>query len=264
MSPSVVILAGRRAGGADAIAQGAGVSHKCIAPVAGVPMILRVLRTVTAALPDARVLISIDDASVVDALPEVADGIAQGRIAIVAASANIVDSIAAAVRAAPLPMIVTTADNVLLTSDALHRIAAFGPFVGADAVVALARQESVMAAHPDGQRRFYPFRGGAYSNCNLYWLGSASAMAAAEAFREGGQFAKYPARIVAAFGVVNLLRFRLQLNGIEGMCAHIGRRFKVAFRPLILEDGRQSIDVDNERTLRVAEELLARDAASGA
>lgn len=261
MSPSVVILAGRRAGAADAIALAAGVSHKCIAPVAGVPMILRVVRTVTAALPDARVLISIDDAAVLGNLPEVVAGIAEGRIAIVDASTNIVDSIATAVRAAPLPMIVTTADNVLLSADALHRIAGFGPSVGAEAVVALARRESVMTAHPDGQRRFYPFRGGAYSNCNLYWLGSAPAMAAAEAFRDGGQFAKYPARIIAAFGIVNLLRFRLRSSTVEGMCAHIGRRFGVAFRPLVLDDGRQSIDVDNERTLRVAEELLAKDAA---
>ena len=35
MAGSVVILAGRRAGAVDPIAQAAGVSHKCIAPVAG-------------------------------------------------------------------------------------------------------------------------------------------------------------------------------------------------------------------------------------
>ena len=261
MSPTVVILAGKRAGGADPIAQAKGVSHKCIAPVAGVPMILRVVRTVMDALPNSPVLVSIDEPGVIDALPEIAAGIAAGRIRIVQSSTNIVDSIATAARAGALPMIVTTADNVLLTAEALDRIARFGPSVGAEAVVALAARESVMAAHPDGQRRFYEFRGGAYSNCNLYWMGSASAMKAAEAFRDGGQFAKHPARIVAAFGVVNLLRFRFRTNSVEGMCRHIGRRFGVSFQPLILKDGRQSIDVDNERTLRVAEELLARDAA---
>lgn len=262
MSPNVVILAGKRAGGADPIATSAGVSHKCIAPVAGIPMILRVVRTVTAALPDSLVLISIDERGVVNELPEIAAGIGAGRIRIVEASANIVDSIATAAQAGTLPMIVTTADNVLLSADALDRIARFGPSVGAEAVVALARRESVMAAHPDGQRRFYEFRGGAYSNCNLYWMGSASAMKAAEAFRDGGQFAKHPARIVAAFGALNLLRFRFRTSSIEGMCRHVGRRFGVTFAPLVLEDGRQSIDVDNERTLRVAEELLARDAAA--
>lgn len=261
MSPTVVILAGKRAGGADPIAQAAGVSHKCVAPVAGVPMILRVVRTVVDALPDSPVLISIDEPDVIGALPEIAAGIAEERLSIVEASTNIVDSIATAARSGALPMVVTTADNVLLSADALERIASFSPSVGADAVVALARRESVMGAHPEGQRRFYEFRGGAYSNCNLYWMGGPSAMKAAEAFRDGGQFAKHPARIVAALGVMNLLRFRLRTSSVEGMCRHIGRRFGLSFQPLILDDGRQSIDVDNERTLRVTEELLARAAA---
>ena len=262
MSPTVVILAGKRAGNADPIALAAGVSHKCVAPVAGVPMIVRVVRTVTQALPDSLVLVSIDEPAVVEAIPEIADGVARGQLRLVEASANIVDSIATAVRSGPLPTIVTTADNVLLSADALNRIAGFGPAVGADAVVALAWQESVMAAHPEGQRRFYRFRGGAYSNCNLYWLGNQSAIKAAEAFRDGGQFAKHPARIVAAFGVVNLLRFRLRTSSIEGMCRHMGRRFGVSLHALILDDGRQSIDVDNERTLRVTKELLTRDQAA--
>ena len=37
-------------------------------------------------------------------------------------------------------------------------------------VVALARKEDVLAAHPEGQRRFYKFRDGEFSNCNLYGL----------------------------------------------------------------------------------------------
>lgn len=261
MTPAVVILAGRRAGDADPVAQAAGVSHKCIAPVAGEPMIVHVLRTVMTALPGSSVLISIDDPKVIDGLPEIASGIRGGRVSIVNASSNIVDSIATAVRTAALPVIVTTADNVLLSADALRRVAGYGPSIGADAVMALARRESVMAAHADGQRRFYEFSGGAFSNCNLYWLGSARALKAAEAFRGGGQFAKHPARIVAAFGIMNLLRFRFRMNSVEGLCRHIGKRFGVSLKPLILSDGRQSIDVDNARTLGVTEELLARVAA---
>ena len=63
-------------------------------------------------------------------------------------------------------------------------------------VVALARKEDVLSAHPQGQRRFYRFRDGAFSNCNLYGL-SRRGLALAETFREGGQFAKNPMRIGA-------------------------------------------------------------------
>lgn len=260
-TPAVLILAGKRAGAVDAIAGAAGVSHKCLAPVASEPMIVHVIRTVTKALPASPILISIDQADVLSGIPEVASGIRSGGLGICAARSNIVDSIDVAVRPLGTPVIVTTADNVLMSADALRRIAAFGPASGAAAVVALSRREAVLAAHPDGQRRFYEFRDGAYSNCNLFWLSSAQALKAAEAFRGGGQFAKHPARIVTAFGVANLIRFRFRLDSVAGLFRRIGRRLGVDIVPLILADGRQSIDVDNARTLRVTEELLAREAA---
>lgn len=261
MSPPVLILAGKRAGAVDAIASAAGVSHKCIAPVAGEPMILHVVRTVARAMPGAPILVSIDQACAINGLPEIAALITSGRLRIANASDNIVDSIAAAVRTARFPIIVTTADNVLLSAETLKRLAGFGSASGVDAVVAVARREAVMAAHGEGQRRFYELRDGAYSNCNLYWLGNARALKAAEAFRGGGQFAKHPARIVAAFGLINLIRFRYRLTSLAGLFGHLGERFGVIIKPLILSDGSQSIDVDNERTLRVTEELLAREAA---
>lgn len=261
MNPPVLILAGKRAGAVDPIAGAARVSHKCIAPVAGEPMILHVVRTVAAAMPGSSILVSIDEAGAIDELPEIAALVRSGRLSICRASANIVDSIDTAARTARLPMIVTTADNVLLSAETLRRLAGFGPASGADAVVAMARRESVMAAHADGQRRFYEFRDGGYSNCNLYWLGGDRALRAAEAFRGGGQFAKHPARIVAAFGILNLIRFRWRMVSLDGLFGHLGRRFGLTIKPLILSDGRQSIDVDNERTLRVTEELLAARAA---
>jgi len=261
MSPPVLILAGKRAGAVDAIASAAGVSHKCIAPVAGEPMILHVVRTVAQAMPGAPILVSIDQARAIDGLPEIATLIRSGRLSIATASDNIVDSIATAVCTARFPVIVTTADNVLLSVETLNRFAGFGPASGADAVVAVTRREAVLAAHGEGQRRFYELRDGAYSNCNLYWLGNARALKAAEAFRGGGQFAKHPARIVAAFGVINLIRFRYRLVSLAGLFGHLGKRFGVVIKPLTLSDGSQSIDVDNECTLRVTEELLARQAA---
>lgn len=260
MTPFVALLAGRRAGAHDPLAKAAGVTHKCLAPVAGVPMLLRTLRTVAAALPASPILLSIDDERVLDGLPE-ADALrAAGRLRAVPAANNIADSILALAETAGTPMLVTTADNVLVTPAALRRVLAFGRVSAADAVMCMARRESVLAAHPDGQRKFYRFRDGEFSNCNLYWLGTANALRVAEAFREGGQFAKHPARLVRAFGPLNLLAFRAGTRTLNATCRAIGRRFGVELAPLVMADGRLSIDVDNERTLRVTEEILAREA----
>lgn len=114
----------------------------------------------------------------------------------------------------------------------------------------------MIAAHPDGQRRFYRFRGGEYSNCNTYVLGSREALKAAEVFRGGGQFAKFPMRIVKAFGLLNLIRFRYGLATLDGAFRGFSRRFGLTIRPVLVSDGALAIDVDNERTLHVAETIL--------
>lgn len=72
------------------------------------------------------------------------------------------------------------------------------------------------------------------------------------------------ARCHGMFGTVigcGDVRFRLRMDSAESLFRRIGRRLGVKLVPLMLNDGRQSIDVDNARTLRVTEELIAREAA---
>src|SRR3546814_10099434 len=109
-----------------------------------------------------------------------------------------------------------------------------------------------------GQRRFYEFSDVAVSNCNAYWIGHRGALRAAEAFRGGGQFVKKPIRVMQAFGLVNLLRFRFGLGPIHHIFRRVSRQLKVDVAPLLVSDGRTAIDVDNDRSLRVTEVLMAR------
>ena len=221
----------------------------------------RVLRTAAEAWPDAELFLSVEDFGAVAEEPTVARLHAEGRLTPIEAQFHIVDSVVAASRVTGFPLIITTADNVLMTTEVLHRLAGEGAKGEADAIVVMAEKQDILTAHPDGQRRFYEVRDGGYSNCNLFWLGGEKALKATESFREGGQFAKHPRRIVKAFGILNLIRFRLGLTTLDGMFRHISRRFGVRVKPMVVTDGRLAIDVDNERTHRVAEEILARDTA---
>lgn len=258
MTAKILVLAGRRSATLDPLAEAAGVTHKCLVPVQGEAMVGRVLRTAAEAWPDAALFLSVDDFSAVAEEPTVARLGGEGRLTPIEAQFHIVDSVVAASRITGFPLIITTADNVLMTVDALHALAEAGAEGKADAIVVMAEKQDILAAHPDGQRRFYEMKGGGYSNCNLFWLGGEAALKATESFREGGQFAKHPSRIVKAFGILNLIRFRFGLTTLEGMFRHISRRFGVRVRPMVVTDGRLAIDVDNERTHRVAEEILAR------
>jgi GTP:adenosylcobinamide-phosphate guanylyltransferase len=258
--PTILILAGKRDGKLDPLAERAGVSHKCRVPINGKPLLEWVVEAVGPAFPDARVFISIHDPAVIADLPAVAALAESGRLVLCEAQAGIVESVEHAIALAggdtAFPLLITTADNVLAESGYLQGVHRDALASEGDAVVVLATRESIRTAHPDGQRKFYEFKDVAISNCNVFWLRNAKALRATEAFREGGQFAKNRARIAKAFGIINLVRFRLGLWTLDKAFKAISRRFGVRVVPQITPDGAFAIDVDNERTYGVAELLL--------
>jgi GTP:adenosylcobinamide-phosphate guanylyltransferase len=253
---TLLILAAQRAGVENPLAKRAGVSHKCLVPIAGKPLIVHVLDTVTTMPGIGAIRVSVEP-DAVPALTEIAARYPDARIDFVESDTNIAESVLAAAAGMPGPILITTADNVLLSHNSMARmLEAFAD--GADAAAALTTRGAIHAVHPEGQRRFYEFRDDAYSNCNLYGLAGAHALKGVEVFREGGQFAKNPKRLITAFGLINILLMRFKLVSIHGAMKRASKRFGLDMRAVVLTDGRQAIDVDNERTYAIAEGLLAQ------
>lgn len=258
---TLIVLAGQRAGIVNPLANRAGVSHKCLAPIGGKPLLAHVLDTLVMLPNVAAIRISIE-AGAHSALGPVIADYASGAVPIetVASKPNLVDSVLAAAGDDPGPFVITTADNVLLTGEAVAQIRR--EMLEADAVFALARKRSVLAAHPDGQRNFYRFRDDEYANCNIYGLADRKALAAAEVFRGGGQFMKSVGRMIRSFGLHNIVLLRLGFFDREGAMRRLSRRLALQVKATVFSDGSLAIDVDNERTYRVCEELLTRRQAS--
>lgn len=253
---TALVMAGKRSGALDPLAEAAGVAQKAVVPVNGVPMIERVVAQVAACPEVGAIRVVAHDQGEIARQPTVAALIAEGRLTMVEGAFNLVDSVFAGAEGAEFPLIITTADNCLVTPDGYSEFIGKCLAAGAGGAAGLARKEDVQAADVDGQKRFYEFRDGGYSNCNVYWLGTEQALEAAEIMREGGQFAKYPRRIIRAFGLINLIRFRLGTASKEKLLAQISRRFGFPLVPVVLSDGHYAIDVDNERTLAVTEKIL--------
>lgn len=254
---TIVILAAQRDGKLDPLAAQAGVSHKCLVPIGGRPLLAHVLAAFQGLNGIGSVRIAVEPGAEAALRPIAA---ASGLpIVFTAAQATIPDSVYAAAAGGDGPIVVTTADNVLLTPAAVRQVAA-RLTAGDDTVVAVARKEAVLAAHPEGQRRFYRFRDGEFSNCNLYGF-SPRGLALAESFREGGQFAKNPIRVARAFGYLNLIILRFGLVTLDGAMQRLSRRFGLRVKAVVLEDGAHAIDVDNQRTYSIAAQLLDRRAA---
>jgi hypothetical protein len=159
---------------------------------------------------------------------------------------------------------ITTADNCLVTSEGYAEFIDKALAAEAGAAAALARKQDVQAADPEGQKKFYEFTDGGYSNCNTYWMASEEALRAAEIMREGGQFVKFPKRIAKAFGVMNLIRFYFGWGTKEKIFEQVSKRFGFKLTPIVMSNGEFAIDVDNERTFNVTERLLKkREGAAG-
>lgn len=258
---SAIILAAQRGGVANPLAVAHGASRKCLVPIGGKPLIAHVLGTLTA-MSDVRLIrISVEPEAVAE-LRQLVESHSRGGVSIEFAQSHsgIADSVIAAAKGIDGPVIVTTADNVLLNAGTVEQVLAMIAN-GADVVPSLATKSSVLAAHPEGQRGFYEFSDDAYANCNLYGFAGNQAFGAVEIFREGGQFMKNPRRMVRAFGLVNVLLARWRLISLRGAMRRLSRRFGLRIEVHIPADGAQAIDVDEARTYGVAEHLLAKRAA---
>lgn len=253
-----MIMAGKRSGMLDPLAARAGVSQKCVVPIDGKPLIEHTLAAVAASRQVGEILIVAHETQDIAAIPLVAELLASGRLRFVTAAFNLVDSVFAGAEGAQFPILLTTADNVLVTAEGYDEFITGCLAEQAGAAAALATEEAVCASDPRGQLKFYRFRDGGFSNCNTYWLGSEQALSAAEIFRGGGQFIKYPGRIAKAFGVVNLARFYFGKADRQKLFDKLSARFGFPMRTIIVSNGEFAIDVDEERSYDIADMLLKR------
>lgn len=261
--PTILILAGQRLGRVDPLAAKYGLEHKCLVPLLGRPLIAWVMDAVDAAWPQAKVVVSINDPRALDQVPEMRRFFDQGRLTTVASAKNLLESVIAAADDVAYPLLVTTGDNVLMTPEALKGFHAFAEERQADGAAMFARKEDILAAHSEGQPRFWKFRDGEFSGCNTFWLKNSGSFTVGEIFRGGGQFLKFPKRFIAAFGLLNLIAFRLNLFKVDHMLARISRRFGKKVVVQVAQDGALAIDVDTEFSHLVAKRILRQRGVEG-
>ena len=230
---TALVMAGKRSGRLDPLAANAGVSQKAVVPVNGIPMVERVVQQVAACDLVGEIRIVAHEPDEIAALPTIAKLMEEGRLKFAEGRYNLVDSVFSGAEGATFPLVITTADNCLVTPEGYAEFITKCLKYEAGAAAGLARKEDVIAADPVGQKKFYKFRDGEFSNCNLYWMGSEKALGAAEIMRGGGQFVKFPARIIKAFGLMSLIRFKLGTGSKEKLFEQISGRFGVKLVPIV-------------------------------
>lgn len=249
---TALVLAGSRAGAADPMAMAAGVSHKALLPVAGVPMLARVLEALRDSPRVARIVVMIET-------PEssLAGFPLEPDVLLRPAQPSPSRSVAAALEEFGAPMLVTTADHALLTPAMVAEFMADLP-PGVDAAAGLARSEVVLAAWPDARRTWMRFRGGRFSGCNLFWMGTPRAAGVVEFWRRVEQQRKKPLAMVRMLGPWVLLRFALGLLSLPQALAALGARTGTRLGAVEMRFAEAAVDVDKPADLELAEAVLAR------
>jgi GTP:adenosylcobinamide-phosphate guanylyltransferase len=250
---TALVLAGTRPGG-DPLARAAGVSHKALIEVGGVPMLQRVLLALAQVPAVSRLVVAIDQPGLVEALP------ACGKpVTVMPAAAGPSASVARALDRFGAPLIVTTADHALLRAAWVQELLAAD--VGrADALFALARREAVEAAVPRTERTWLRFADGHYSGCNLFLLRTPAARGVVVLWQQLESERKRPLAMVRRLGVSYALRYRCGWLRLETAVQRLGSLAGAQLQSVALSDGLAAVDVDKMADLTLVRALVGADA----
>jgi GTP:adenosylcobinamide-phosphate guanylyltransferase len=154
-----------------------------------------------------------------------------------------------------LPLLVTTADHVLLDAAMLDRFVAQAR--GSDIAVALVERATLLARYPQSRRTWLKFRDGWWSGANLFWFGSAKAARIVGLWREVEQDRKKGWKIIAAFGPIALLGAATRMSSLRGGIVRVGKRFGLAARLVAMDQPEACIDADKPDDILLIEAILA-------
>lgn len=253
---TAIILAGQRPEG-DPMAAHCNVQYKALIPIAGRTMLERVARALMASPDVGRIVVMAQSPKDLKAglSPDLAE---HEGIAFVESNDGIATSIHDVIGSdiAPWPVLVTTADNALLTGEILGSF--FQGHDGQDVAVAVVERRTMLAAYPAARRTWLKFRGGAYSGANLFALHNKAAKPAVAFWSAVEKDRKKGWKIFAHFGPWLLLRALSRTISFKDAMAQAGQRMGLRAEPVILPIAEAAIDVDKPSDLELVTGILER------
>jgi GTP:adenosylcobinamide-phosphate guanylyltransferase len=222
------------------------VADKALIEVGGEAMLSRVVRTLLAHSRIQHVVVLGD--------PKLGRPAADGRVSFEEAGASIAETLEAALKRHGGPFLLTTADNPLLDAATIDAFLAGAE--GADLAAGMVERRVLLSAYPGSRRTWLPFRGGAYSGANLFWLAGPQVLGVLDVWRRVEQQRKRSRAVLGAFGPLLLAGIALRLLTVQQAAARVGRRFGIVARAVVLPFAEACIDVDKPADHALVEAIL--------
>ncbi len=257
-----LVLAGDRRGEADPVAARAGVRHKCLAPVAGIPMLCRVVENLAAVPRIGTIHIALPDPALLEDTPCLRRWLRAERILAADCAASVSESVTDTFARTGPPLLVTTADHPLLTVVMIEAFLDLAAREPAALVAALVAEETIRTVLPTTRRTFLRFRDGAFSGANLFLLAGGGAAAVLAFWRRVERERKHPWRIARALGPGLLLAYLFRRLTLETAMERASDRIGGKARAVVLPFAEAAVDVDRPADLELVERLLRRREAA--
>jgi GTP:adenosylcobinamide-phosphate guanylyltransferase len=254
---TALVLAGQRPG-IDPMAAHFGTEMKALIPVAGELMLCRVLEALLDAPEVARVIVLAQNTLELRAHPDLAWAVEEPRVAFRVSGPTISGSVLGAMEdpAVGLPLLVTTADNVMLTPETIAEFVAGAGAGGSDVSVAFVERANLERAVGPNKRTWLTFSDGAFTGANLFALTGGRATNALTFWEKVEADRKSVLRLAAHFGPVLMVRLLLRRMTLTQALAAAGAKLGASAAPVVLSDGRMGVDVDKPDDHTLAESLL--------
>ncbi|HET6524255.1 nucleotidyltransferase family protein [Sphingopyxis sp.] len=246
-----IVLAGSRPG-PDPLLSGSGVSTKALLPIDGRPMLVHVVDALRNSPLVGPITILAQNSAELAAEPDLADF---ADLHFADSGQGISSSLAAALPPGDDPLLVTTADNVLLTPTMIAEFLGGAP--DSDVAVAMVERDVLLARYPESRRTWLKFRGGWWSGANMFRLRGRRVLPLLDFWGRIERDRKKGLRIVAAFGPWLLIGALLRLFTIQRGVARAGLRFGLKARVVPMSEPEACIDADKPADIELIEAIFA-------
>ncbi len=256
---SAIVLAADR-GRDDPVAAAAGVAAKCLTPIAGIPMVVRVIHALQESACMDTILLCGPAAEILQESPElhqIVDGI---HVRWMAPLGTPSASAAAALGTLPedQPVFLTTGDHPLLRPDMVRHFLGQASAGGFDVAVALAPHELVQQAYPRTRRTVLKFSDGHYCGCNMFAFLSSRGRGMVPLWKKVEDQRKRPVRVIGLVGWLAMLLYALGILSLAGAMRRISRQTGLAAGAVIMPFAEAAIDVDSAADLDLARDIAAQ------
>jgi CTP:molybdopterin cytidylyltransferase MocA len=256
---NAVVLAGDRRPD-DPVAATAGVAAKCLTPIGGSPMVVRVVHALEQSRRVQAILMCGPAAETLAGSPELRLMVSEGRVRWIGPERSPAASAVAALAALPAdePVLLTTGDHPLLSPDMVRHFLDQASASSCDVAVALAPHEVVQRAYPQTRRTVLKFTDGRFCGCNLFAFLSSRGRAMAPVWRQVEDQRKKPIRVVGLVGWGAMALYALRMLSLAGAVRRISRQTGVAAGVVSMPFAEAAIDVDSVADLELARAIVAR------